>query len=157
VAEENGKGLNLNLKQEKFVYEFTVGEDAGNVTRSYMRAYDTENEHSAAVCGCELLKNPKVATRIEEHRKQVREENRSWVELAVEAKSRLVELSKGARSENVRLQALLEILNRGFGRPEIKINIEEKREQTSRAARKFAGRLATEEVPEGKESEGVVH
>ena len=54
----------LSLKQQAFLdnYIDNTSETYGNVTRSYMQAYQTENVNSAAVGGFNLLRSNKIQT-----------------------------------------------------------------------------------------------
>ncbi len=140
-------GRELNLKQLEFVQEYLSGEHAGNGTRAYMKVYGQAKENSAAVCASELLRDPKVEELVKEHRERVQTMSASWLELAEDAKARLVELSRTARSESVRYQCLKEILDRGFGKPEQRLTVKEEKELTSQAVRSYARRLAEVDAP----------
>lgn len=52
----------LNVKQEKFLNNLV---ETGNLTKSYMDAYNTENENSAATCSSRMLKNVKIKEEFE--------------------------------------------------------------------------------------------
>lgn len=47
----------LNKKQKAFCEEYIKD---FNITRAYMRAYGTENEDSACICGIRLLKDARI-------------------------------------------------------------------------------------------------
>lgn len=59
--------MNLTVKQENFCLAYI---EIGNATEAYRRAYDAENMQTETihVKACELLKNGKVAVRVEELR-----------------------------------------------------------------------------------------
>jgi len=57
----------LNTKQQYFIDIYTdpKSKTFGNITRSYMQAYNCKKENSAAVSGSQLLRNPKIITEYE--------------------------------------------------------------------------------------------
>lgn len=59
----------LTPKQEAFV-RFYI--ETGNASEAYRRAYDAANmkDEAVHVAACKLLKNPKVALRLEQHHKR---------------------------------------------------------------------------------------
>ncbi len=61
---------NLTHKQENFAICFTMNNN--NKTKAYKESYDCENMSDAAIYveACRLAKNPKVALRIDELRKE---------------------------------------------------------------------------------------
>ena len=57
----------LSIKQRDFLNSYIDKNSPtyGNITRSYMKAYNTDNYNSAAASGFELLKRPRIITEYE--------------------------------------------------------------------------------------------
>ena len=97
----------LTKKQKGFADDYL---DTGNGTQSALKNYDTESSKTASVIAAENLVKPNVIAYLEEN--------------ADGAASRIVELSKSADMETVRLNANKDILDRaGYKPPERNINM----------------------------------
>jgi hypothetical protein len=72
--------------------------DTGNATEAAVRAYKPKNRNTAHAIGAENLRKPTIRAFLDEK--------------AIEATANIYKLSKGAKSESVRLNASKDILNR---------------------------------------------
>ena len=98
---------NLTKKEKGFADDYL---DTGNGTQSILKNYDTESERVASVMAVENLAKPKIQAYLENN--------------AEGAISRVVELSKEAKNEQVKLNANKDILDRaGYKPAEKAINI----------------------------------
>lgn len=90
----------LTKKEKDFADSYLK---TGNATKSALESYNTENENTAAVIGSQNLRKYKIIQYLEEN--------------ASDAAGRIVEISKKARSEAVKLKANNDILDRTLGKP----------------------------------------
>jgi hypothetical protein len=85
----------LTPKQQKFAQNYL---ETGNATEAASRAYKPKNRATARVIGSENLTKPNIKAFLEEK--------------APDAESMICQLSQSAKSENVRLNASRDILDR---------------------------------------------
>lgn len=90
----------MTKKQEIFVKEYL---DTGNGTQSALKAYNTEDENTAAVIAWENLRKPKIQEAIQDS--------------ASIAQSIILELAQTATNETVKLNASKDILDRAGFKP----------------------------------------
>ena len=148
---EERRQYGLNENQLKFCLEYTLGEHAGNGTRAYMAAYPTAKDYQgSAASASTLLKEPKVAQKIAELRKEAERAAlesvsvQNWMELVPKAMKRLVYLMENAKSQTVQLQAAEKILDRALGKPKESHSVTvEHRAAVAEAAKNFASRIAS--------------
>lgn len=109
--------VDLTPKQKKFSDEYL--DNGGNGTQAVKDAgYDVKNDNSAAVVGSSNLRKVKIQEYLEEQ--------------ADGASSRVVELSKNAESEQVKLSANKDILDRAGFKPTENIDIKSGGEKISK-------------------------
>jgi phage terminase small subunit len=142
----------MNLRQSKFAQNYVI---SGNAKKAYVEAgYETTTEGSAEASASALLRNPKVAAWISEYRRQAKKELRDWPELVEDAKAVLVDLLWNGKSESVRLNAAIHVLDRVLGKPTQTLNLQEVKEQASKAVVSYAKRKA--ELAERVREESVI-
>ena len=99
----------LTLKQEKFVQEYLS--NGGNATAAYRVAYDSKNMNEACtnVNACKLLKNNKIALRLDAYKQEVKETVLYTAEKSFNKLNELLALALCPDGENGRmnLQAAL--------------------------------------------------
>ncbi len=90
----------LTLKQRNFVNEYI---ESGNATEAAMRVYNPKKRATARAIGSENLTKPNIRTYLDK--------------AASEAVAMVYELSQGAKSEMVRLNASKDLLDRAGYKP----------------------------------------
>lgn len=94
----------ITKKQKDFADEYL---ETGNATKSALKAYDTEDENTASSIGSNNTRKHNIIEYLEEQSEG--------------AANRIIELSKTAKNENVKLNSNKDILDRAGYKPKEKV------------------------------------